>query len=127
MLSLTEKKGDFVIWGSGKPLRQFIYSHDLGRLILWCLDNYNSSEPIITSVGEEDEVSIKQIAEMVAKAMNFQGNITFDLTKSDGQYKKTASNKKLMTLYPEFKFTPIDQALKETVEWFLQNYDTIRK
>jgi len=122
-----KKKGDFVIWGSGKPLRQFIYSHDLGRLILWCLDNYDSSEPIITSVGEEDEVSIKQIAEMVAKAMNFQGNITFDLTKSDGQYKKTASNKKLMTLYPEFKFTPIDQALKETVEWFLQNYDTIRK
>jgi GDP-L-fucose synthase len=41
--------------------------------------------------------------------MNFEGNIVFDTTKSDGQYKKTASNKKLMELYPDFRFTPIEE------------------
>lgn len=52
---------DFVIWGTGKPLRQFIYSVDLGRLFLWVLRQYDSVDPIILSVGEEDEVSIKEV------------------------------------------------------------------
>ena len=45
--------------------------------------------------------------------MKFEGNIVFDTTKSDGQYKKTASNKKLKELYPDFDFTPIDQVRRE--------------
>jgi GDP-L-fucose synthase len=53
-------------------LRQFIYSEDLARLMLWTLDNYHEPDPIILSVGEEDEVSIKDVALMVAKAMDFQ-------------------------------------------------------
>lgn len=59
------------IWGSGKPLRQFIFSHDLARLMIWVLREYEESEPIILAVGEEDEVSIKEAAEMVAQAMDF--------------------------------------------------------
>jgi len=51
----------------------------------------------------------------------------FDSTKADGQFKKTASNKKLMGLYPEFKFTPIKEAIKNSVEWFENNYATARK
>jgi len=66
-----EKGTDFVIWGSGKPLRQFIYSQDLGALFVWVLHNYSENEPIILSVGEEDEVSIGDVAKMVAEAMNF--------------------------------------------------------
>ena len=50
-----------------------------------------------------------------------------DSTKSDGQFKKTASNKKLKSLYPDFQFTPFKEAIKKTVEWFEQNYDTLRK
>ena len=50
--------GDFAIWGSGSPLRQFIYSEDLARLIVWTLRSYDSIEPIILSVGEEDEVGL---------------------------------------------------------------------
>ena len=59
----------FVIWGTGAPLRQFIYSHDLARLTIWVMRNYHSNEPIILSVGEEDEVSIKDVALAVAEAM----------------------------------------------------------
>jgi len=70
--------------------------------------NYEDcAEPIIFSVSEDEEVSIKDVAFMVAEGMGFKGNITFDTTKADGQFKKTACNQKLRRLNPEFKFTPI--------------------
>lgn len=116
-----------VIWGSGKPLRQFIYSNDLARLYLWVLREYDSIEPIILSVGEEDEVSIKQAADAIVKAMDFKGEVQFDTTRADGQYKKTASNKKLRTYLPDFQFTPFEEAIKTTCDWFVNNFDQARK
>lgn len=118
---------DFVIWGSGSPLRQFIFSKDLAFLTLWTLRNYDSIDPIILSVDEEAEVTIKNVAEMIAEAMEFKGNLICDTTKADGQHKKTASNKKLRTFLPDYKFTPIQQGIKESVDWFVANYDTARK
>ncbi|KAM5531369.1 hypothetical protein V8D89_014962 [Ganoderma adspersum] len=124
------KKNDnpFVVWGSGKPLRQFIYSRDLAKLFVWMLRNYDSVEPLILSVGEDEEVSIKQAADAVVKAVGFTGEYRFDTTKADGQFRKPASNKKLLTLVEGtgFKFTPYEQTLEETVQWFLQNYDSAR-
>jgi len=122
------KKNDseLLIWGSGSPLRQFIYSEDLARLTVWVMREYHSPEPIILSVGEEDEVSIEHVARSVAKAMGVE-KINFDTTKSDGQFKKTASNAKLRTFLPDFKFTPIEEGIQKTVEWFNANYDTARK
>ncbi|CAK8694824.1 GDP-L-fucose synthase-like [Clavelina lepadiformis] len=115
------------VWGTGKPLRQFIYSRDLARLMIWTLREYNEPEPIILSVGEEDEISIRNAAEKVAKAMNFTKELIFDTEKADGQYKKTADNSKLRKYLPDFKFTPIDVALKETCDWFVDNYEIARK
>jgi GDP-L-fucose synthase len=96
-------------------------------LFLWVLDNYSDSTPLILSVGEDAEVSIRDVAQMVLDAMGFQGRMTFDTSKSDGQYKKTADNSKLMRLHPEFRFTPLADALKRTCAWFLANYDSVRK
>merc|ERR1711881_605561 len=117
----------FTVWGTGKARRQFIWSHDLGRLFLWVLRDYNETEPIILSVSGEEEISIKEAAEAVAKAYNFEGEWIYDTTRSDGQFKKTASNDKLRKYLPNFKFTPFDEAIKESVEWFKANYDTVRK
>ena len=99
------------MWGSGKPLRQFIYSRDLAKLFVWMLRNYDSVEPLILSVGEDEEVSIKQAADAVVKAVGFTGEYRFDTTKADGQFRKPASNKKLLALVEEtgFKFTPYEQ------------------
>lgn len=125
---LAKKNGtDLTIWGSGRPLRQFIFSRDLAKLTLWVMKNYDSSDPIILSVGEEDEVSIEHVARLIAKAMNFEGNIVFDASKSDGQFKKTASNQKLKHLYPDFQFTPIEEAIQASCSWFMENYETARK
>ncbi|XP_063307049.1 GDP-L-fucose synthase [Pelobates fuscus] len=115
------------IWGTGKPRRQFIYSLDLARLFIWVLREYNEVDPIILSVGEEDEVSIKEAAESIVSAVDFKGEVIFDSTKSDGQFKKTASNSKLRKYLPGFQFTPFNQAIQETCKWFSANYEQARK
>ncbi|GFS26355.1 GDP-L-fucose synthase-like [Elysia marginata] len=117
----------FVIWGTGSPRRQFIYSLDLGRLFLWVMREYNEVAPIILSVGEEDEISIKEAADLVVEAVGFKGEVVQDTSKSDGQFKKTASNAKLRKYLPDFKFTPIKQAIKETCDWYAANADKVRK
>ncbi|WVF66425.1 hypothetical protein IAT40_001165 [Kwoniella sp. CBS 6097] len=124
------KKNDtpFTVSGSGKPLRQFIYSRDLARLFIWVLREYNEIDPVILSVGEQDEVSIRDVADAIVRAMNFTGPVKYDTSKADGQYRKPASNAKLVRLmkktgFAEFEFTPFEQALQESVQWFLDNYD----
>ena len=117
----------FMVWGSGKPLRQFIYSQDLGRLIMWVLEKYEEKDSIILSVGEKEEVSIEYVARQIAKAYDYEHMIDFDITKSDGQFKKTADNSKLMNLYGEYKFMNIEEGIKRSVNWFVENYDKCRK
>ncbi|KRT80742.1 epimerase [Oryctes borbonicus] len=116
----------FTVLGTGKPLRQFIYSLDLAKLFIWVLREYNEVDPIILSVDEESEVSIRDLAEELVKAFEFKGKIGFDTTKADGQYKKTASNKKLRKYLPDFQFTAFDKAIKDTVEWYKENHATAR-
>lgn len=77
-------------------------------------------------MDEEDEVSIETVARSIAKAFKFNGRIEFDTTKADGQYKKTASNKKLRSLLPSFQFTKFEDAIKSTVDWYLNNQDKVR-
>ena len=125
---LSKKNNEkFVIKGTGKPLRQFIYSKDLAKLILWTLFNYKDTDPLILAPNEEDEISIKQVALEIAKQMNNTDNIVFDSNFSDGQFKKTASNKKLLNLLPEFKFTKFSEGIKKNIKWFNENYPNLRK
>ncbi|CAK9816267.1 Probable GDP-L-fucose synthase [Anthophora quadrimaculata] len=121
----TEDK-EFTVLGSGKPLRQFIYSIDLAKLIIWVLREYKSVEPIILSVDESQEVTISEVAEAIAQAFNFKGKLVYDLSAAEGQYKKTASNAKLRKYLPDFQFTPFKQAIKETTDWYIKNYDQAR-
>lgn len=117
----------FTIWGSGTPLRQFIYSLDLAELTVWVMREYHDPTPITLSVDEAAEVSIKDVALGVAKAMKFEGEIIFDTEKADGQFKKTASNAKLRKLRPEYKFTSMQDGIQKSVDWFVENYDAARK
>ena len=117
----------FEIWGTGAPLRQFIYSLDLAKLTVWVMREYQEIEPIILATDEADEVSIKDVAMMVLEASEFKGAIKFLTDKADGQFKKTASNAKLRKYLPDFKFVPTKQAIQETVKWFEDNYEKARK
>ncbi|KRX71467.1 Alpha-N-acetylglucosaminidase [Trichinella sp. T6] len=122
-----ENNTPLVVFGTGKPLRQYIYSLDLARLIIWALENYKDPTPIIFATDEADEVTIEHVAKSVAQGMQFQGPILFDTSKSDGQFKKTSSNAKMRSYLPDFKFTPFDKAIQETAEWFTANFNSARK
>lgn len=123
---LAKRDGtDFVINGSGRPLRQFIYSEDLAKLILWTLFDYSDMESII--LVDEKEWSIREVAEMISDTFLLGERIVFDTSKEDGQYKKTASTKKLKKLYGEFDFKNKREGIREAVEWFCENYEFARK
>ena len=121
-----KNKEKFIVRGSGKPMRQFIYSYDLARLLMWSLLEYKNKESIILSVGEKEEVSIKYVATEIAKQFNYEYMIEFDESYSDGQFRKTADNKKLLELN-KYSFIRIEEGIKRTVEWFIKNFNDCRK
>ena len=142
---LAKQQGvPLVVAGSGAPLRQFIYSRDLAHLLIWVLEHYNATSDattfmagdgagagagtLILSVDPADEISIAQVVQHIADAIGFENGIVYDTAQADGQFKKTADNSKFKRLYGSpFAFTPIRQGLRETVQWFIQNYNDARK
>jgi dTDP-D-glucose 4,6-dehydratase len=117
----------FTISGSGKPLRQFIYSIDLALAIMLVLEDYKEMSSIIIAPDETSEVSISYVAKLIAKEFDYEHMIKFDESKSDGQYKKTVSNNKFKELFNNFYFTEIEEGIKSTIKWFLLKYPNIRK
>lgn len=118
---------DFIVSGTGKPLRQFIYSRDLAKFILWILNNEISNHSLILAPNPEDEISIEQVAKRIAKEFNYQNRLKYDNTRCDGQYRKTADNKCLRQLYGDLDLTSIESGIKETVHWFQNNFQNCRK
>ena len=118
---------DFVVRGTGKPLRQFINSIDLAKLINWTIENYENKESLILSVNPENEVSIEKVARTIAKNFDYEHRLVFNSTYSDGQYKKTADNSLLMSKIKEYNFIDIEEGLKDTIRWFIDNYEIARK
>jgi GDP-L-fucose synthase len=116
-VSTAQKSGSLqiVVPGSGRALRQFIYSRDLARLIVWVLRNYNSSEPIILSVDESNEVSIKDVVHLVCEISGFRGEIQWDTSQTDGQLKKTADSSLLYSLLSDFEFTKLEHGMSQDI------------
>ena len=119
-----ETKSPFKIWGSGKPLREFIFSKDVAKLTEWIIENYEGEDPIILSTSKEH--SIKFVVETIIDLMNFKGEVIWEDDKPDGQFRKPSDNSKIKSLLPDFEFTNLYDGLKETIEWFEANVDHIR-
>lgn len=84
---------DFVVWGSGKPRREFLYVYDLAEALVFCLKNYSSGAPL--NIGSGQEVAIKDLAEMIADVVGFQGRIIFDASKPNGVMRKLMNSEKI--------------------------------
>lgn len=124
-----ETSKDLQVYGSGKSLRQFLYVDDLSRVILNFID-YDSEENEISCIvapPENDEVSIKTLIDKIVELSDFKGNVIYDTSYSDGQYKKTATHKELLHYFPDFTFTKLESGLSEVINYFNNNYDNIRK
>lgn len=116
---------DFVVWGSGSPLREFIFSEDVAELTMMLYEKYDGVDPVILSTSEE--ISIKDIVLMIAEIFEFKGDVIFDSTKPDGQLRKPSDNSVIKTMFPDYKFTPIETGLRKSISWFIENYENIRK
>jgi GDP-L-fucose synthase len=113
----------FMVAGTGKPLRQFIYAGDLARSILSIVEGSHGN--VIVSPSEEH--SIGDIARIIAGQFGYADNLFFDSDQSDGQFKKTADNSKFLSICPEFKFTDIDSGLIKNISYFIDNFESVRK
>ena len=120
-----ENKTPLTIWGTGNPLREFIFSKDVAKLTEWVLENYDEPEPIILSTSEE--ISIKNVVDIIVELMNFKGEVIWDKSKPDGQFRKPSDNGKIKSYLPDFKFTPLYDGLKYTIDFFEKNYNNVRK
>ena len=115
----TEK---MIVWGDGSPLRQVIYSDDLANLIIWSLDNWKSDDSFMAINPEEH--SILDIARIICNNLSISdNNIIFDSNKPMGQYRKPA----ISNAPEDFKFVDLEVGIKRTIEWFIKNYNIIRK
>jgi GDP-L-fucose synthase len=113
------KLDEVVCWGSGRPLREFIYCKDAGEAIVQTLERYN--DPMLPlNITSDEEVSIRELTEMIVELTGYTGKVTWDTTKTDGQLRKKLSSVR-MHGYLDFPITPIKEALKETIEWYEQN------
>tara|TARA_B100001094_G_scaffold17594_1_gene15138 strand:+ start:13330 stop:14337 length:1008 start_codon:yes stop_codon:yes gene_type:complete len=132
---------DFEVYGTGKPLRQFIYNVDLGKIILKLISKKDLRyKTYIIASPPEQEKSIKDVAELILNNFhNFdfafktavevkKTKMVWNTNKSDGQYRKTVSIDQLLYEFDDaIEFTDIKIGLKKTVDWFIDNYGTIRK
>jgi len=111
------KKKDFVvIWGSGKPTREFLYVDDAARAICLAAQKYDKDQPV--NIGTGFEISIKDLAYLIAKESGFNGKIVWDKTKSDGQPKRRLNTTRA---YKEFGFksrVSFKEGLKNTIIWY---------
>ena len=117
----------FIVRGTGKPLRQFIYSKDLAAGTLAVMGVLSDiHEHCVIIPGDGVEYSIGSIAERIADYFDYSHKLEYDESCSDGQYKKTADGTLFQTLAPNFKFTPIEVGLRSSVNWFVHNYPNLR-
>jgi len=111
-----EGKDELVVWGTGKPTREFLYVENAAEGILMATEKYNKSEPI--NLGAEFEISIKDLIELIAKLTGFKGKIIWDATKPDGQPRRCLDTTKARKEFGFKAKTTFKEGLKKTMEWY---------
>jgi GDP-L-fucose synthase len=108
---------EIVVWGSGKPRREFLHVDDLADACVFLLENYDA--PAIVNVGWGEDISIQQLVELICDVIGFGGAITFDASKPDGTPRKLLDVSKLTALgwHPSIS---LRDGIARTYEWFLQ-------
>lgn len=116
----------FEIWGSGKAEREFVYAGDVATIITKIHNNNIFIDgPVI--ISPDNIFTIEEIVILIAKLMKFNGKIIFDSSKPEGILRKNSCNKKFRQYFSDFKFTPLEEGLQKTIEYFIKNYDEVRK
>lgn len=110
-------------WGTGSPLREFLHVDDMAEACLYLLENYDGPEQVNVGVGTD--VTIRELAQIIAEAVGYQGSIKWDTTKPDGTPRKLMDVTKLTALGWKASIG-LHEGIKSTVEWFREHQDDFR-
>ncbi len=113
-----ENKEAVEIWGSGKPYREFLYIDDMAEACCFLMQTYDDES--IVNIGTGQDVSIKELAELIKGIVGYEGDIVFDSSKPDGTPKKCCDVSKLNNLGWKNK-TTLQEGIKSTYDWYLNN------
>lgn len=113
----------FIVWGSGSPLREFLYVDDLSNFINFIIDKEVENDLI--NVGSGQEISIKNLALLIRDLMGFKGDVIFDSSKPDGNPRKLLDSSVMSELGWK-DFTDLIDGLKKTIEWYKSNLESDR-
>jgi GDP-L-fucose synthase len=113
----NEKK--LVVWGTGKPRREFLHADDLAAAGLWLLEKYDSPE--IINIGCGEDVTIRELAELICDVVAFDGELVWDETKPDGTPRKLLDVTRIQALGWQ-PTIPLRNGIAQTYEWFLANW-----
>lgn len=114
---------EVVLWGSGKPKREFLFVDDLADACVFLMNNYDGTE--IVNIGTGKDISIKQLADSIKKTISYKGKIIWDKTKPDGTPRKLLNVKRLNKLGWKHKIE-LEEGLEKTYKWFLDNISKIK-
>jgi GDP-L-fucose synthase len=115
-----ERRDQVVMWGTGTPVRDFVYAGDVAATFPFFVEEYDSSEPVNVSSGTR--TSIRELANMIAELTGYAGSIVWDSTKPDGQMVKLFAVSKMRSLGLACP-TTLRDGLARTIAWFERNYD----
>ena len=116
-------KDHIEVWGTGKPTREFLYVEDGAEGIILAAEKYDKSEPV--NLGSGMEISIKDLAETLCRLMDFKGEIRWDASKPDGQPRRKLDTSRAKKEFGFVAQTPFEEGLKNTINWFLENAESI--
>lgn len=121
----AEERGDsqVVLWGDGSPTREFFYAGDAARGIVLAAERYNSSEPV--NLGAGMEISIKELAELIADLTGFSGEIIWDTSKPNGQPRRALDTQKAREYFDFEAQMPFKEGLRRTIAWYRENHDRL--
>jgi GDP-L-fucose synthase len=112
---------EVAMWGTGSPTRDFTYAGDVAKMLPFFIDSYDEVGPV--NLCTATSTSIRTLAEAIAKLVGYQGQISWDETKPDGQMVKIFSNERMKALGQSCD-TNLEAGLKRTIEWLAKNYDS---
>jgi len=113
-----ENLKEVVIWGSGKPMREFLFVEDLAEALIFLMKNYSENSPINIGVGKD--ITIFDLTKLIRDLIGFKGELVFDSTKPDGTSKKILDVSKMNKLGWQAK-TSLKDGILKTIEWYEQN------